>query len=507
MNQSDVTTAAIVQGLERLGLRPPCHLMVHASLSKFGQVADGATTVVAALRETAGADGAAIIPSFRDAIRSEHYALQQCRSNCPQTLCTSHERGYTGAIGEAVRQQPDAVRSCHPTHSWVGIGAGAAGLLDGHHVSRTPCGTESPYFRLMEQSGTILLLGVGVNSITNVHAVEDARNVPYLSAIDPPNRHATYTTSGRRIQYRFPEMLHTTLENAGILRANAKSVLQPAWPSMPGASVRFSGWLPKMIPGASCYGRTETHTNLSKTRGGKRRGWAKFGGETRTRMPGSSCSSRPAGHVNRSCFNRLPRYTPIVQPIEALFAATIAVRPMTFRRGNRLTSIPSTNQVWRLVVSVTGECRDERTHLNRSAAGRIINIASVQAFRGGGGPAYLGSKTAVINFMRDLAMQLAQHGTTVNAICPGYIETAVQDDQTPDQIEVARANIPLPRYSERRTSNPTRFSALLTNSGQRPSRRRWVLSWAVPTASPQRSTASLLLVPGGKGRTRFRRGQ
>ena len=219
MNQSDVTTAAIVQGLERLGLRPPCHLMVHASLSKFGQVADGATTVVAALRETAGADGAAIIPSFRDAIRSEHYALQQCRSNCPQTLCTSHERGYTGAIGEAVRQQPDAVRSCHPTHSWVGIGAGAAGLLDGHHVSRTPCGTESPYFRLMEQSGAILLLGVGVNSITNVHAVEDARNVPYLSAIDPPNRHATYTTSGRRIQYRFPEMLHTTLESAGILRA------------------------------------------------------------------------------------------------------------------------------------------------------------------------------------------------------------------------------------------------------------------------------------------------
>ena len=41
----------------------------------------------------------------------------------------------------------------------------------------------------------------------NFHAVEDVLNVPYLSAIDPARRHATDTTSGRRIQYRYPELL------------------------------------------------------------------------------------------------------------------------------------------------------------------------------------------------------------------------------------------------------------------------------------------------------------
>ena len=42
----------------------------------------------------------------------------------------------------------------------------------------------------------------------NFHAVEDVLNVPYLSAIDPARRHATDTTSGRRIQYRYPKLLH-----------------------------------------------------------------------------------------------------------------------------------------------------------------------------------------------------------------------------------------------------------------------------------------------------------
>jgi aminoglycoside 3-N-acetyltransferase len=214
LNESGLVTA-----LERLGITPTASVMVHASLSALGTVEGGAATVVAALRDAAGPEGAVIVPSFRDAIRSDHYALQTCRDGCPRELCPSKERGFTGIIGEAVREQPDSVRSCHPTHSWVGIGAAAEALLNGHHRSPTPCGQDSPFFRLMEQDGQILLLGVGVNSLTNIHAVEDVRNVPYLSAIDPPNRHATYTTSGRRLQYIYPELLQAVLSDAGLLRS------------------------------------------------------------------------------------------------------------------------------------------------------------------------------------------------------------------------------------------------------------------------------------------------
>jgi aminoglycoside 3-N-acetyltransferase len=208
----------LIAGLVVLGLAPSCRVMVHASLSSLGLVNGGASTVVTALREAAGPDGAVIIPSFRDAIRSDNYALRECRDSCPRDLCPSRERGFTGVIGETLREQDDSLRSCHPTHSWVGIGRDAKFLLEGHCKSRTPCGKDSPFFKLMERDGKILLLGVGINSITNIHAVEDARNVPYLSAIDLRNRHATYTTSGRRIQYVYPELLLAAFREAGILR-------------------------------------------------------------------------------------------------------------------------------------------------------------------------------------------------------------------------------------------------------------------------------------------------
>ena len=84
-------------------------------------------------------------------------------------------------------------------------------------------------------------------------------------------------------------------------------------------------------------------------------------------------------------------------------------------------------------------------HVKQSKAGRVIHIASVQAFGGGGGPAYASSKAAVINLTRDTALELAPFGATVNAICPGYIETPMQDYLTEEQIAASRKGTPLPR--------------------------------------------------------------
>ena len=83
-------------------------------------------------------------------------------------------------------------------------------------------------------------------------------------------------------------------------------------------------------------------------------------------------------------------------------------------------------------------------HLKKPT-GRVIHIASVQAFGGGGGPAYASAKAGIINFTRDTALELAPFGATVNAICPGYIETPMQDYATEKDIEVARQKTPMPR--------------------------------------------------------------
>jgi 2-dehydro-3-deoxy-L-rhamnonate dehydrogenase (NAD+) len=63
--------------------------------------------------------------------------------------------------------------------------------------------------------------------------------------------------------------------------------------------------------------------------------------------------------------------------------------------------------------------------------GRIVNIASVAGLVGsGGGAAYTASKHGVVGLTRQLAITYAGRGITVNAICPGAIQTGLRDNST-----------------------------------------------------------------------------
>lgn len=60
--------------------------------------------------------------------------------------------------------------------------------------------------------------------------------------------------------------------------------------------------------------------------------------------------------------------------------------------------------------------------------GRIVNVASVAALRGGrymGG--YAASKHALLGLTRSAAAEVARAGVTVNAVCPGYVDTPMTD--------------------------------------------------------------------------------
>ena len=78
--------------------------------------------------------------------------------------------------------------------------------------------------------------------------------------------------------------------------------------------------------------------------------------------------------------------------------------------------------------------------------GRIINISSVVARAGQAGQAnYAASKAGLIGLTRSLAREFASRNVTVNAVAPGYIETAMTAVLDEKQREAMMANIPLGR--------------------------------------------------------------
>jgi aminoglycoside 3-N-acetyltransferase len=78
-----------------------------------------------------------------------------------------------GAIPNILMGREGALRSVHPSHSVVALGERAAEYVRDHELDATPFGLNSPYRKLTMANGSILMLGVGLNSVTNFHVYED----------------------------------------------------------------------------------------------------------------------------------------------------------------------------------------------------------------------------------------------------------------------------------------------------------------------------------------------
>jgi 3-oxoacyl-[acyl-carrier protein] reductase len=80
----------------------------------------------------------------------------------------------------------------------------------------------------------------------------------------------------------------------------------------------------------------------------------------------------------------------------------------------------------------------------KQRSGHIVNIASVIGLIGNAGQCNYGaSKAGVIGFTKSAARELASRGITVNAIAPGFIETAMTAKISPEAREALLKQIPL----------------------------------------------------------------
>jgi 2-hydroxycyclohexanecarboxyl-CoA dehydrogenase len=81
--------------------------------------------------------------------------------------------------------------------------------------------------------------------------------------------------------------------------------------------------------------------------------------------------------------------------------------------------------------------------------GRVVNMSSVSAQRGGGvfgGSHYSAAKAAVLGLTRALAREVGPHGVTVNALAPGLIATDITAGKlAPEREEAVLAGVPVGR--------------------------------------------------------------
>jgi 3-oxoacyl-[acyl-carrier protein] reductase len=106
---------------------------------------------------------------------------------------------------------------------------------------------------------------------------------------------------------------------------------------------------------------------------------------------------------------------------------------------------------WDLVINVNLKSVFNYTkavlrQMMNQKSGKIINISSVVGLMGNAGQAnYSASKAGIIGFTKSVAKELASRNIQVNAIAPGYVETAMTAKLNDEQRKILTDAIPLKR--------------------------------------------------------------
>lgn len=89
--------------------------------------------------------------------------------------------------------------------------------------------------------------------------------------------------------------------------------------------------------------------------------------------------------------------------------------------------------------------------MRRAGYGRIVNLSSVSAKRGGGvfgGAHYSASKAAVLAFSKNLSREICSEGVTINSVCPGLINTEIWKSLPKEDAARVIDGIPMGRPGE-----------------------------------------------------------
>lgn len=180
------TKQELMKQMENMGIGTGDTVVIHISLKAVGQTEGGGEAVLSAFTEYLK-EGLFLVPTHTWAFVNRDNPVYD-RKMTPSCL---------GVLPGLALKREDGVRSLHPTHSVKAFGKRAEAYVEGEERRETPTPPEGCWGRLCEENAKILLIGVGQERNTYLHAVEEWLDVP--NRLDPEAMELEIRDDGRRL--------------------------------------------------------------------------------------------------------------------------------------------------------------------------------------------------------------------------------------------------------------------------------------------------------------------
>ena len=197
---------------------PGCRgLLVHSSLARCGYFIGGRARVVGALLRI----------SENLCMPTHTYCYPPSRTSPAPLFDPTRTLSVVGALTNEFWRMEGVTRSLHPTHSLAARGPQASFLTADHETCPTPCGSGTPYAKMIDAGYSVLMLGASLDAYTLFHTAEHDAGVPYLYEPEPYTLRVRTPRSSElnvvmlrqdmTVRRRFAEMDEELL-SAGLLR-------------------------------------------------------------------------------------------------------------------------------------------------------------------------------------------------------------------------------------------------------------------------------------------------
>lgn len=192
--------------LKENGIKPTDTVLVHTSMRALGGVIGGCDGLIDAFKGYL-TDGLFIVPTHTWANVGKDCPVYDVKTTVP----------CIGALPTVAAFRADGVRSLHPTHSVAAFGKRAAQFVKGEEKATSPAPVNGVWSRLYDEDAKILLLGVGLNRNTYIHAVDEM--IDLKGRLQDPIPLTVIGYEGERYELSFRKHWHTGSENFENYRA------------------------------------------------------------------------------------------------------------------------------------------------------------------------------------------------------------------------------------------------------------------------------------------------